>query len=257
MTKQTHPIFLDRPEKNAKLWRYLSLSKLIFLLESKSLHFNRLDKFDDHFEGVWPLSDLQHLNNMQSFNIPSYTESMKRTQVAACCWIANENESASMWKIYSNNSEGVAIITSYEKLEKALEGSESAQGVHLLDVGKVRYIDHINDGIIKNLKPDEPLPNTLLPFMLKNISYEYEKEVRALVVAKPEFEIEEGGMEWQIEANSLINEIVINPLAPNWFIKAVEGVLIKYNIKTKLKLSTLSKKTFYQKVIPKNSKQVY
>jgi hypothetical protein len=53
-----HPIFRDAPEPQAILWRYLSFARFVSLLHSERLHFKRIDRFDDHFEGAWPQNDV-------------------------------------------------------------------------------------------------------------------------------------------------------------------------------------------------------
>jgi hypothetical protein len=82
-----HPIFSDKPGEEDKLWRYVSFAKLAALFQSSSLHFARIDKFDDHFEGAWPKGDLEYLLKLEGFNIPAFTEQIKRSNVAASCWI--------------------------------------------------------------------------------------------------------------------------------------------------------------------------
>jgi hypothetical protein len=40
------------------IWRYLSLSKFLDLLSKQRLYFNRIDFFDDQFEGSWPSNSI-------------------------------------------------------------------------------------------------------------------------------------------------------------------------------------------------------
>jgi hypothetical protein len=114
-----HPIFRDRPSSAAKLWRYLSFAKFAALLQSNLLHFTRADQFDDHFEGAWPLSDLRKWQKIaeRGFDVASFTESMKRSRVAASCWFESPHESAAMWRLYAPGNEGVAISTNFGKLK--------------------------------------------------------------------------------------------------------------------------------------------
>jgi len=70
MTEQPvlHPLFRDGPPPEAKLWRYLSFAKFASVLDSGLLHFTRVDRFDDHFEGAWPLANGllgAHIRNMK------------------------------------------------------------------------------------------------------------------------------------------------------------------------------------------------
>src|SRR5262245_13292056 len=178
-----HPLFRDVPPAEAKLWRYLSFAKFASLLNSPRLHSTRVDGFDDHFEGAWPKKDLEYWNEILSpFKVPSFTEQM-RSFVAASCWIESPHESAAMWRLYAPGDEGIAITTSFGKLNSLVSSAGSMPANWLAGAGRVLYFDHSNKGLIEKLEKDERLPNTLKPSMLKNISYEHEKEVRALIVA--------------------------------------------------------------------------
>lgn len=250
--KLIHPIFQDSPSNNAKLWRYLSITKLISLLESNRLHFTRVDQYNDHFEGVWPKKDLEYWNNLQGFNVPSQTESLKRTKIASSCWIGSKYESAAMWRLYAPGEEGIAITTTYGKLQTELTDAYTENYLDILSVSKVKYIDHVNDGLISRLKPNENLPNTLWPFMLKNMSYKHEKEVRALLVANLQDNkaiIPKHGIDISINTNRLIDKIIINPLCEDWLSESITGLLKKYDIGHKIQMSSLSKKNFYMEVL--------
>ena len=101
----SHPIFEDRPNDEVKLWRYLSFAGFASLLQSSFLHFTRVDMFGDHFEGVWSKSDLEYLRGLGGFDVASFTKQMKRTTVAASCWIELTHESAAMWGLYAPGKE--------------------------------------------------------------------------------------------------------------------------------------------------------
>ena len=45
-----HTYILPKDE-NIPLWRYMSFSKFVDLIDTSSLYFSRLDKFIDKFEG--------------------------------------------------------------------------------------------------------------------------------------------------------------------------------------------------------------
>lgn len=249
MERPRHPIFADRPEDRAKLWRYLSFAKLASLLQSSSLHFTRVDKFDDHFEGAWPKSDLEYLLNLKGFSVPNFTEQMKRKCVAASCWVGLPHESAAMWRLYAPGGESVAITTTFGKLNAVVEAANSLELVNLAGAGRVHYFDHVSKGLIDPLGPDDPLPNTLQPFMLKNISYEHEKEVRGLLVAPlGHAEIEPVGCDLPIELSSFVDDIVVSPNAPKWFFDAVSGLVHRYGLIEKVKPSALSRDMFYMRV---------
>jgi hypothetical protein len=49
-----HPSFLQPPDDNENLWRYMDFTKFVSLIARSALHFTRGDKFDDQFEGSYP-----------------------------------------------------------------------------------------------------------------------------------------------------------------------------------------------------------
>src|SRR5262249_7306680 len=114
----------------------------------------------------------------------------------------------------------------------------------LVGAARVTYIDHSNDGWIEKLGEDERRLNVLMPFMLKNISYEHEKEVRALVIAAME-KIGSDGLDLQVSLNDFIDEIVDNPFCQTWFTEAVAGVADRYGLESKRRRSSLSPDVFY------------
>jgi hypothetical protein len=84
----------------------------------------------------------------------------------------------------------------------------------------------------------------MMPFMLKNISYEHEKEVRALIVA-PLSQVPREGFDLPLNLNDFVDDIVVNPFCQTWFTKAVAGLADRYGLKSKLGKSSLSPEVFY------------
>lgn len=245
-----HPIFFkDKPDNHAKLWRYMNLARLIGMFETNAVHFTRIDRFNDHFEGFWPQKDLKILNKINGFNVPGFTYSI-RPKIAVSCWHESPYESSAMWGLYNHNNEGVAIQTTFEKLETNFNNyfKENSKGFSLYGVARVKYIDSFNDGLIQE---NGFLPNTFSPFMLKHHSYEHEKEVRALIIADPNNEIFEDGYRVSMPTNELIEKIIINPHAPQWFSDTVQSLLRRYGFSGTLEASMLAKASFYAKVVKK------
>jgi hypothetical protein len=239
-----HPLFRDASAPEAKLWRYLSFAKFASLLESAKLHFTRVDQFDDHFEGAWPKSDLEYWTTermIDAFKVPEFTERMRRN-VAVSCWFESPHESAAMWRLYAPGNEGVAVATTFGRLLNLVNGAPT-EANWLTGASRVKYFDHFKDGLVKP-PTDERLPNVMMPFMLKNVSYEAEKEVRALV-ATPQDEIPREGFDLPLNVIEFVDEIVINPFCQPWFNKAVAGVARHYGLESKLRESTLSPSVFY------------
>jgi hypothetical protein len=245
-----HPIFRNAPEQNATLWRYMSFAKFVAMLETGLLRFTRIDQFDDHFEGVWPRRDLETWNKVGP--LPAgFTEQMRRTRVAVSCWIHLPHESAGMWRLYAPGTEGVAIKTKFAKLQAVVSGMEKSLPQLLAGAAKVQYVDHASDSLIANLKDGDSYPNMLAPFMLKHVSYSYENEVRALVVAPHSHEIEPQGVFAPIDLADFVEGVVVTPLSQPWF----EDVVIKVTKDRGLKFvnrSVLDRRIFWQQVIEKS-----
>ncbi len=235
-SQSVHPIFRDRPDSNAKIWRYLDIAKFIALLETKSIHFTRIDQFDDHFEGEWPKSDLRYFNASKS-NLTK--EVFRPDRMAVSCWNENKHESAAMWGLYAAGNQGLAIATTYGQLETITIRCKPTYV--LADAARVQYIDHINEGMIT----DGRLPNILWPYMHKNISYSHEREVRALLMVNYDCEIYPKGIDVEIDVSLFVNEVIISPTAEEWFCTAIKGLLKKYGLEDKYRESSLSKRTFY------------
>jgi hypothetical protein len=248
-----HPIFRNVPPPEAKLWRYLSFAKFASLLHSPRLHFTRVDHFDDHFEGAWPRSDLEFWTSdtiVRVFHVPSLTEQM-RSNVAASCWIELPHESAAMWRLYAPGDEGVAVATTFGKLHNLIKDAGKPDE-WLAGAARVTYLDHFNTGLIRNLETGERWPNTMTPFMLKNISYENEKEVRALIMALSQTpdgmafnQIPEDGFDLQLNLKDFVDEIVVNPFCRTWFTDTITELCRCYGLDIKVGKSSLSPDVFY------------
>jgi Protein of unknown function (DUF2971) len=220
------------------------MAKFASLLHSAQLHFTRVNHFNDHFEGAWPKSDLEYWKNVKDFHVVYFNELM-RQRVAVSCWVESPHESAAMWRLYAPGEEGVAITTSFGKLHNLVSTATLPGPEWLAGAGRVTYLDHSNKGLIESLGKNERLPNTMMPYMLKNISYEYEKEVRALIFTGKGSEMGSEGFNLPLNLNDFVDEVVVNPFCQTWFTDAVAGLASRYGLESKLRKSSLSPEVFY------------
>lgn len=51
---ETHQSFISPENENVKIWRYIDFTKFVSLLDTKSLYFTCINKFEDPFEGSTP-----------------------------------------------------------------------------------------------------------------------------------------------------------------------------------------------------------
>src|SRR5450631_1939536 len=50
----THESFPPPPNRQISVWRYMNLSKLVWMLQKKALFFSRSDLMGDPYEGYYP-----------------------------------------------------------------------------------------------------------------------------------------------------------------------------------------------------------
>jgi len=234
---------------SSHIWRYLDLSKLIYLVDNAALHFTRIVQFKDKFEGSYPIKNLEDWNE----RYPTVGDfSHWRKFVCVSCWYESENESAAMWELYSRDDQGVAICSTKDKLKKSFDGG--SDDVHF---DNVKYIDFIRD----KGKIESPLDVSLY----KRIEFGFEREFRGVLFEIPENDGFENGfpnygsVEKQkgfpkdgqgkaVKPEVLIEKLVVSPYAKPWYKKVVKDVLEKYKLSSvEVKESELAVDPVYPK----------
>ena len=242
--------FIEKPKnENSKIWRYLDFAKFISILDRKALFFVRADKLSDQFEGAYSFSkDFESLIKKLTpqdkeilLSIPKFTSQF----VYVNCWSLIEYESSAMWKLYLKSDEGIAIQSTFKKLSECF--SKTSAYIEGIEIGKVKYIEY---------GKDNTPPNKYLSFLYKRKSFEYEKELRAIVALISNEQIEEpknknnkknekdlgsSGIYIPIDLDILIEKIFVSPTAKEWFKDLAESVVKKYKLKKVVKQSDLSK----------------
>lgn len=244
MLDNAHPA-VTPPRENVTLWRYMDLTKLLSLLETRALHFSRIDQFEDPYEGVWSLAGVrearreferqghppealeQLINQTDSFRQVMYLN----------CWCATEHESAAMWKLYLQSPEGVAIKTDHDSLARSLERSPLR-----IRTTMVQYVDY------------DVVPigfgNIFYPLSYKRESFSHEHELRALIwrledVNAPLIPAEKKNVQVEIDVENLIHAVHVSPTAPEWFGDLVERLLARYELKIPIERSGLYDRPSY------------
>jgi hypothetical protein len=244
----THPVF-SQPSGQAKMWRYLTLPKLVSMLDTRSLHFARADQMNDPFEGSWTKTRVAvvHVDAEGKPVIPQPPQEkllaeayghetpelravawMTRRQCAALsCWYVSDHESAAMWRLYA--AEGIAIQTTFAGFLGSLQKGVPGDGSSPIQVGLVRYVDY--EAAVM------PPSNTFWPFIHKRLSFEHERELRAVIYQHGPKMIDHGSFHHResgvppegflvpIDLNGLIRAVRIAPSSPGWFADAVKAVI--------------------------------
>jgi len=160
------------------------------------------------------------------------------SHVAINCWRQDEHESAAMWKLYASEHEGIAVTSTIERLCASF--ADCGEQVH---VGRVSYVDYASVLI------DEG--NMFTPFLHKRCSFDYEREIRAVVafgISTTE-EInrvpDQLGIYIPIDLSILLSAIVVSPAAPNWFLDVVSSAVGRTTYKPAVLRSAMSGNAVY------------
>ncbi len=220
--------FCKPPPDNAVLWRYMDFTKFVSLLETNQLFFARADKLGDPFEGSFSRGNIERrpmlysdLENPEDVftTIGWYVRELRRFTLISC-WHENSSESAGMWKLYSRETDGIAIKTDFNSFKQSLKNSEH------VSVGQVQYVDYGQAFIPEN--------NGLAPFLHKRQDFNHEREVRAIIQEPPvndgkfdpSQDICDVGKYYEVDLSLLIKEVVVAPFAEDWFLELIQSVIV-------------------------------
>lgn len=232
------------------IWRYLTIDKLYDLLNTKEMFLAPLKFFfeSDPFEGAVPKSALNALYSHMVNVVPDgiSTEEFMNNQyddyrkyvssITVNCWHSSVHESEAMWKLYTQQGNGVAIKSSVGRLSKSIIEDTKFE----ISIGRVKYLDFMDSSI----DPNECLSDGKLWPLLKRKSYEHEKEIRIYieprtakynqsVLIPPPSRI-------RINPDELIDEVILSPYSSELFHNVAIGICEKLGVASeKLKPSLL------------------
>lgn len=211
------------PASNARIWRYRSLDRYVTLLDESSLWFSRADEFDDQYEGSLPEATfVRWIQKLRQLGL-NYQEIYRYLQQLTYlnCWHENTSESFAMWDLYLEDGQGIAIISTPERLNKALQINHKEYVA-----GDINYIDYLND--------DFNINSSVTPFFHKRESFRHEREYRILHRTKKE--TPEGGISPNkmgdyyskgisipVDLEELIEEVRISPEAEDGLQQKIEN----------------------------------
>lgn len=227
---QPHEAFAQPADPTIKVWRYMSLAKLLDLLRTGHLHFSNLRDQQDRYEGMDP-PRFEEAHLLDATARHGATEARFATQAllthmrAAAdglfinCWRAGRDESEAMWRLYCPSSEGVALQTTYSRLAQSVRHDPNCL------IGLVKYIDPRTESF--------SAWNAYHRAMHKRASFEHEKEVR--LVKRHSEHLGGGGapprfmrVAWEAEAHT--ERLFVHPYAAPWFIDVVRDAVGRYSV---------------------------
>lgn len=131
-----------------------------------------------------------------------------------------------MWRIYSPDRLGVRIRTTQEKLRSAIIDGIRDDGLKY----RLREVEYMSQATL-NTKLRE-LANDLNArfsstraadaLLWKRLAFEHEKEMRLIVYREERKAVQERGIEIKVDAHTLIEDVLIDPRAPEEFVRAYQ-----------------------------------
>ena len=263
-----HKLAYKIPASDAKLWRYMSLTKFLSLLEYRSLYFTRLDHFYDPFEGAlgvqkneasWAAKEKEwrrkwveiknkfhntflsdnELDSLAEQEFRKCHENIKkwRAKNYVSCWYQSDYESEAMWQLYTRDcTQGIAIQTTFKRLYQALPPIPQPS------FGMVNYInfsEYNNGNSNKNFNPFEA------PWY-KREAFAHEKEFRIIVEDIRKNSFHDWDKKIKVDLNMLIENIYISPKADKWFSVLVKDIIRnRYGLILNVIHSELSEQPFF------------
>jgi hypothetical protein len=223
MKFERHPVF-EEPEEHSTVWRYLSFTRFVSLLATRSLFFSRLDRFEDRFEGYLTRPTFEKMHERVR---RSYLE--MRTQAIVNCWCLSECESVALWRTFVPTGEGVAIRSTFAGLRDCF-GPGGVFGESSFMIGKVRYVD-FNTHDFSN--PENTAFNSYVPMLHKRKFFEFERELRVVIShldGSLAHQIIRNVYGWGIpvDLSKLIDAVHVAPDAEPWFLDVVASSALAF-----------------------------
>lgn len=246
-------------EDRQSVWRYMDFAKFVAMLQQEGLYFPRADKLEDPFEGAiglarreldWDRHYLEFFRDAVTTPPPGYPQTdLSEEQVESeakrllkdlkagssharstlvSCWHENDVESEALWRLYcSPQTPGIAIRSSVGKLWEST--AEDASAI----VGRVHYLDFRHSfATIQNER-----------IFCKRRSLNHEREVR--IAIRNDHESPVAGKTLNCDLGVLIEQVIISPFAPLWFIDVVTDTIERFGYALEVRQSELLEEPFY------------
>lgn len=115
---------------HTRVWRYMSFAKFVWTIQNRCLWLCRADLLGDPWEISLSGAQLQHIIDRHPISpideAPGETAAERAQRIIGLwrrttfinCWNKSPHESNALWKIYCDNTDGIALQTTYEKLKR-------------------------------------------------------------------------------------------------------------------------------------------
>ncbi|MGA3284503.1 MAG: DUF2971 domain-containing protein [Verrucomicrobiota bacterium] len=162
---------IQSPALNAetKLYRYISFRQFVDFVETKQVSLSRIKDWPDTWEVPLAKLPMQTDDGPIQFSLWNIHESM-----FGQCWSLHK-ESDAMWRIYSQQNEGVVVETSVKKFDLL-------QDIKYAALGPVIYYDDLKVALSQIDRSRNGEYEIFTGAFLKRRAFEHEKEVRLVTM---------------------------------------------------------------------------
>lgn len=278
--ERRNPFYLEPATREQRIWRYLSFAKFVSLLESRALFFSSAAILPDAFEGSASKANIRQrpllveelVAALASHDVGrtinreelsrGFTSSLaalsaqllwERSWTFINCWHMSDVESDAMWRLYTSTPEGLAIQSTYARLDACMRPKRVPPMAEPI-VATVRYIDYDEDIIQQNVH--------LSHYFYKRQAYSHEKEIRAVFQDLPlipilddqqrhiasHFDVRQSpppGKLVPVDLDLLVEAIHVAPSAPVWIHELTRAVMLRYGLNKPLYSSALEQRPVY------------
>jgi hypothetical protein len=211
---------LRLPNRATRIWRFMELPALLYILQRHKLFFRAVNKMTDPYDGeitdhayrkYWAWEKGVPPECPAPGDIRITAKDIRRTArnfTCVNCWHMNSVESAAMWALYSFNN-GVAIQSTVSRLIQSLRMCPAH-----IQIGAVQYVD-----FDRPRQREAHLVDT--PMFVKRKSFSHERELRAAIMDSSVYKEKLPGLPVEANVATLIEKIFISPLAENWLTEVI------------------------------------
>lgn len=263
MAQKQRPFFRSPVNEHVPVWRYMDLTKFVWMLHSSALYFPNALTMNDPYEGYYtqgmaPSKESEEIfirnmcameDGIFSIENEEHRESLRgqyrrflgglkvTTELFyVSCWHMNEEESSAMWKLYTSHGDSVCVKSTYQQLSGELPDD--------CYLGCVNYIDYRTDMF--------DVYEYLNFVVHKRISFAHEREVRAVInnalrlTASGKYVAPyppvggRKGIVVPINLTRVINEVYVSPDAKPPFLGVVQQLISKYGLDVPVKQSEVN-----------------
>jgi hypothetical protein len=209
-------------QQTNNVWRYMGLSKFVWMLQNESLWLSRSDLMGDPWEVNLAGKQLQlvkdrhpptNLNNLQAETSVERSERIInnwRKNTFVNCWNMSKHESNALWQIYCKTPEGIVIQTNYEKLN-LVKNNYSLQPVEYIVPGS-NMVTPTHSDLVTKKRPE----------------FSYEEEIRIFHFDKINEYNSAKGIGLKVDIVNFIESIKVHPEADQVFFNIIKSLIEQY-----------------------------